>query len=85
MRRSGWLAWVPDRWAFASIRSRILVGFVGMLAFATVGSVLVAREVLYNRLDERINRAIGVHPAYIRAALEKVYDAKALLAEIDAK
>jgi len=26
-----------------------------------------------------------VHPAYIRTALEKVYDAKALLAEIDAK
>jgi len=35
--------------------------------------------------DERMNRSIGVHPAYIRTALEKVYDAKALLAEIDAK
>jgi hypothetical protein len=35
--------------------------------------------------DERMNRTVGVHPAYIRAALEKVYDAKALLAEIDAK
>ena len=33
--------------------------------------------------DERNNRAIGVHPAYIRAALEKVYGAKELLAEID--
>jgi V8-like Glu-specific endopeptidase len=33
--------------------------------------------------DERTNRSIGVHPAYIRAALEKVYDANALLAEID--
>ena len=35
--------------------------------------------------DERMNRTVGVHPAFIRAALEKVYDAKALLAEIDAK
>jgi V8-like Glu-specific endopeptidase len=35
--------------------------------------------------DERLNRSIGVHPAYIRAALEKVYGAKALLTEIDAK
>ena len=35
--------------------------------------------------DERMNRSIGVHPAYIRTALEKIYDAKALLAEIDAK
>jgi hypothetical protein len=33
--------------------------------------------------DERMNRTIGVHPAYIRAALEKVYGASALLGEID--
>ena len=33
--------------------------------------------------DERKNRAVAVHPAIIRTALEKVYDAKALLAEID--
>ena len=33
--------------------------------------------------DERMNRSIGVHPAFIRTALEKVYDAKALLEEID--
>ena len=33
--------------------------------------------------DERINRTIGVHPAYIRTALEKVYGASALLEEID--
>jgi hypothetical protein len=33
--------------------------------------------------DERMNRSIGVHPAYIRTALEKVYGAKDLLAEID--
>ena len=35
--------------------------------------------------DDKMNRSIGVHPAYIRTALEKVYDAKALIAEIDAK
>ena len=34
---------------------------------------------------ERMNRSIGVHPAYIRTALEKVYYAKSLLAEIDAR
>ena len=33
--------------------------------------------------DERINRTIGVHPAFIRTALEKVYGANALLEEID--
>ncbi len=35
--------------------------------------------------DERMNRTIGVHPAFIRTALEKIYDGKALLAEINAK
>jgi hypothetical protein len=35
--------------------------------------------------DERLNRAIGVHPAYMREAMEKVYGAKSLLAEIDSK
>lgn len=33
--------------------------------------------------DDRLNRSIGVHPAFIRVALEKVYGAKTLLAEID--
>ena len=33
--------------------------------------------------DERMNRSVGVHPAYIRTALEKVYGATALLEEID--
>ncbi|MEX1085848.1 MAG: S46 family peptidase, partial [Steroidobacteraceae bacterium] len=35
--------------------------------------------------DERLNRTIGVHPAYMRAALEKVYGAKSLLRELDSK
>jgi hypothetical protein len=33
--------------------------------------------------DERTNRTIGVHPAFMRTALEQVYGAKALLEEID--
>ncbi|HEU4517735.1 MAG TPA: S46 family peptidase [Steroidobacteraceae bacterium] len=33
--------------------------------------------------NDKTNRSIGVHPAYIRAALEKVYGARELLAEID--
>jgi hypothetical protein len=35
--------------------------------------------------DERMNRSVGVHPAYIRTALEKVYGATALLEEIDGR
>jgi hypothetical protein len=35
--------------------------------------------------DAKINRAIGVHPAIIREALDKVYGAKALLTELGAK
>jgi hypothetical protein len=33
--------------------------------------------------DDRMNRTVGVHPAFIRTALERVYDGKALLDEID--
>jgi hypothetical protein len=33
--------------------------------------------------DDRLNRSIGVHPAFIRTALDTVYGAKALLEEID--
>jgi hypothetical protein len=33
--------------------------------------------------DDRMNRSIGVHPAYMREAMDKVYGAKTLLAEID--
>ncbi|MGH8129616.1 MAG: S46 family peptidase [Steroidobacteraceae bacterium] len=35
--------------------------------------------------DERVNRAIGVHPAFMRTALGKIYGAKSLLDEIDSK
>jgi len=33
--------------------------------------------------DERQNRTIGVHPNYIRTALEKVYKADSVLKEIN--
>ncbi|MGB5131135.1 MAG: S46 family peptidase, partial [Steroidobacteraceae bacterium] len=33
--------------------------------------------------DDRMNRSVMVHPAYIKVALEQVYGAKALLDEID--
>ena len=57
MQRS-WLPSLPDRWTLASIRVRILVGFVGMLALATIASVLVAREVIYSRLDDQISQEL---------------------------
>ncbi|HUG04766.1 MAG TPA: S46 family peptidase [Steroidobacteraceae bacterium] len=33
--------------------------------------------------DDRMNRSIGVHPAYMREAMDKVYGAKTLIGEID--
>jgi signal transduction histidine kinase len=38
-----------------SLRLRVLVAFVGMLAFATLASVLVTRQVLLTRLDQHID------------------------------
>ena len=57
---------MPDRWAFTSIRVRILVGFVGMLALATIASVLVAREVIYSRLDDRISQELVQEASELR-------------------
>jgi signal transduction histidine kinase len=39
----------------ASLRLRVLVAFVGILAFATLASVLVTRQVLLIRLDQHID------------------------------
>lgn len=39
----------------ASIRARLVVSFVLVLALATVGSVIVVRVILVNRADQRIN------------------------------
>ena len=55
LRPGGWWPSIPHRGVLASIRVRILVVFVGMLALATIVSVVVAREVIYSRLDERIS------------------------------
>jgi signal transduction histidine kinase len=40
---------------FSSLRARVLLWFIGLLAVATVASVLVARAVLLGQLDERID------------------------------
>ena len=45
---------MPSRLALTGIRTRILAGFVVMLALATLASVLVARQVLQARLHDRI-------------------------------
>jgi two-component system, OmpR family, sensor kinase len=39
----------------SSLRTRILVWFIGLLALATLASVVVTREVLHLRIDERID------------------------------
>ena len=43
------------RWVPSSLRTRIVAWFIGLLALATVASVLVTREVLLIRLDQRID------------------------------
>jgi signal transduction histidine kinase len=51
----------PPSWRrklFASIRSRLLASFVAVLALASLGSVIVVRGILLQRLDERINREL---------------------------
>ncbi|MGH3113246.1 MAG: hypothetical protein ACRDOP_07250, partial [Gaiellaceae bacterium] len=42
----------------SSLRTRILVWFVGVLAIGTLVAVLVTREVLQLRLDERIDNEL---------------------------
>jgi signal transduction histidine kinase len=39
----------------ASLRTRVIAWFIGVLALATLASVLVTREVLLIRLDDRVN------------------------------
>jgi signal transduction histidine kinase len=45
----------PRRRLISSLRTRLLVWYVGLLAFATVASVLVARQVLLNGLNEQVS------------------------------
>jgi signal transduction histidine kinase len=61
------------------VRVRILAGYIGMLALATVASIVIARQIVLARLDERIGEelvqetrelrrlATGVDPATGRA------------------
>lgn len=51
---------------FTGIRTRILFVFVGLLALATFASVLVAREVLSARLDERIDDELNQEVSELR-------------------
>ncbi|MGH3024723.1 MAG: sensor histidine kinase [Gaiellaceae bacterium] len=46
---------LPLRRLHASFRFRILAGYVGLLAVATLVSIVVAREALDRRLDQRID------------------------------
>ena len=71
------------------LRARILLGFVAMLALATVASVLVARQLVVEQLDNRIDRDLvqetqelrrlagGVDPATGRpfgARVRRIFD-----------
>jgi two-component system, OmpR family, sensor kinase len=48
----------PVRRFFASFRVRVLAGYIGLLAVATVLSVFIAREALERRLDQRVDEAL---------------------------
>ncbi|MGH3012489.1 MAG: ATP-binding protein [Gaiellaceae bacterium] len=43
---------------FASFRVRLLAGYIGLLAVATLLAVFIARETLERRLDQRIDEAL---------------------------
>jgi signal transduction histidine kinase len=55
---SRWAFAAPVRRFFASFRVRVLAGYVGLLAAATVLSILIAREALERRLDQRVDEAL---------------------------
>lgn len=50
----------------SSLRTRILAWFIGLLALATLASVLVTREVLRLRIDERIDDELVQEAAELR-------------------
>jgi two-component system, OmpR family, sensor kinase len=54
------------RWVPSSLRTRILVPFIGFLALTVVSSVLVTREVLLIRLDQRIHAELVQEAAELR-------------------
>jgi two-component system OmpR family sensor kinase len=53
-------------WFRSSLRTRIVAWFIGLLALATVASVLVTREVLLIRLDQRIDAELVQETAELR-------------------
>jgi signal transduction histidine kinase len=55
----------PKRFRFG-LRARMLVGYVGLLAIAVVASVLVARQVLVDRLEDRIDRELAQEVSELR-------------------
>lgn len=57
---------LPSRLALTGIRTRILLGFIVMLAIATVASLVVAREVLQSRLHERIDSDLAQEAKELR-------------------
>ena len=46
------------RLLLASVRFRVVAGSVALLALATTGSILVAREVVVRQIDDRIDRVL---------------------------
>jgi two-component system OmpR family sensor kinase len=54
------------KWFPSSLRTRIVAWFIGLLALATVASVLVTREVLLIRLDQRIDAELVQETAELR-------------------
>jgi two-component system OmpR family sensor kinase len=56
----------PSPLAFASIRTRIVVGFIVLLAIATVASIVIARHVLNARFDDRIHGELQQEVAELR-------------------
>ena len=55
------------RYLRSSIRVRLLVWFVGLLAIGTLASVLVVRQILLYRLDQRINQELVQETRELRA------------------
>jgi two-component system, OmpR family, sensor kinase len=47
----------PGSW-FGSVRVRILGGYIGLLALATLASVVIARQIVLARLNERIGETL---------------------------
>jgi signal transduction histidine kinase len=57
---------VPPRRFRFGLRARILLGHVGLLAIAVIASVLVARQVLLVRLEERIDHELEQEVSELR-------------------